>query len=642
MRSKLLEITIRNLGCIDNTGLTVALDNILCLVGDNNTGKSTVLHAYELAVETVRYDASKDRSKSSDNDTVIEISVHIPEGVENIAEKWKIIDGHYRIVKSRWTWDSHGGKIRETFDPEINDYSPDGKAGGLDNVFKSRLPKPFRIGALEGSDNEWKNLLKLIVDPISEKLKEKLEDKESEISKAILMFNQEAEKPVKEEALKIGKYNKDITKGHSSIFPNLSIDLSIGIGDFKFDPVDMLLKGSTLNVKEFGQFVDWNQQGTGSQRALFWSLLQVRSKIQAMKDYNVETLKKIALAEKDVSKYEKARDGAKTKGTKEKNQNLINEKLEEIKVLKERKFEADEENQLLLPGYMLLIDEPEIALHPNGIRAASKYLYDLSKDNSWQIMLTTHSPLFVNPFEDNTTIVRLSRNEGSPSPKTYKSETISFSEDEKQQLTLLNTFDQNLAEMFFGQYPIIVEGDTEFASFQKVMSLENDKYPLSSRPLIVKARGKYTIIPIIKMLNHFKIDFSVLHDSDYPKTKKGTSNSAWTGNDKIAKEIKICRDNTLNVIHRISFSTFEIEHIGIEVKEDGNVKLPKNQSKPFEMYKLIGEDNTLKEGVEKILDELIDVKSNQEPFEKKTAFEIDEVFKGWVAQKKIKDFKFVV
>src|SRR5690606_25750761 len=98
--------------------------------------------------------------------------------------------------------------------------------------------------------------------------------------------------------------------------------------------------------------------------------------------------------------------------------------------------------------------------------------------------------------------------------------------------------------------------------------------------------------------------------------------------------------NNLNVIHRISFSTFEIEHLGIEIKEDGNVKLPKNQSKPFEMYKLIGEDNTLKESVEKILDELIDTKSNQEPFEKKTAFEIGEVFKGWVAQKKIKDDKF--
>jgi predicted ATP-dependent endonuclease of OLD family len=51
---------------------------------------------------------------------------------------------------------------------------------------------------------------------------------------------------------------------------------------------------------------------------------------------------------------------------------------------------------------MLLIDEPEVALHPNGIRAASQYLYELAKDISWQVMLTTHSPLFINPFEDNT------------------------------------------------------------------------------------------------------------------------------------------------------------------------------------------------------------------------------------------------
>lgn len=97
---------------------------------------------------------------------------------------------------------------------------------------------------------------------------------------------------------------------------------------------------------------------------------------------------------------------------------------------------------------MLLIDEPEIALHPNGIRAASKYLYELAKDKSWQVMLTTHSPLFINPFEDNTTVVRLNRTDGNPSPLTYRSESIKFSDQEKQQLTLLNTYDQNLAEMF--------------------------------------------------------------------------------------------------------------------------------------------------------------------------------------------------
>lgn len=51
------------------------------------------------------------------------------------------------------------------------------------------------------------------------------------------------------------------------------------------------------------------------------------------------------------------------------------------------------------------------------------------------------------------------------------------------------------------------------------MEIENEKYPLSTRPIIIRARGKFTILPIIKMLNHFKVDFSVLHDSDYPKIK---------------------------------------------------------------------------------------------------------------------------
>jgi putative ATP-dependent endonuclease of OLD family len=173
-----------------------------------------------------------------------------------------------------------------------------------------------------------------------------------------------------------------------------------------------------------------------------------------------------------------------------------------------------------LPGYMLLIDEPEIALHPNGIRAASKYLYELANDSSWQVMLTTHSPLFINPFEDHTTIVRLSRNEGNPNPKTYRSEDITFSPDEIENLKLLNNFDQNLSEMFFGQHPIIVEGDTEYASFYLIMQSEAEKYPINLRPIIIRARGKYSIIPIIKMLTHFKVNFSVLHDSDYPKIKR--------------------------------------------------------------------------------------------------------------------------
>lgn len=646
MRSKLLNITIGNLGCIGSEGLTVSLDNILCLVGDNNSGKSTILRAYELAVGTQNYSYDRDYCKRSNGEnTYVEISVHIPEGTANIAEKWKEVQGDYLIVKSRWEWDQTGAKIRKTYDPELADYSDDGNAAGLDNVFNSRLPVPFRIGALENPQAELKNLLKLIVDPIAENLRSNLENKDSDLSKALEIFTSHAKKPVEENKEIIEKINQRITNSHNKIFPNISIDLNIGMSDLKVDPLDALIKGSKLSVKEFDDNVDWDQQGTGSQRALFWSLLQVRSRLQAVKNFKFDHEKRLRQLEKDIKKLEGERDKAKTDGTRQTKQTAIDEKSNELKEARNIEVEKaiDERNEeISLPGYMLLIDEPEIALHPNGIRAASKYLYELSNDDSWQVMLTTHSPLFINPFEDHTTIVRLSRSEGNPNPSTYRSDEISFTENEIEDLKLLNSFDQNLSEMFFGQYPIIVEGDTEYAAFDKVMRMESNKYHINCKPILIRARGKYTIIPLIKMLSHFKVNFSVLHDSDYPKNKKGHANNVWSGNQKIYDEIKNARAKGIRVVHRTSISTFEVAHDKIELDEDGNYLSGIFKDKPWLMYQKVKVDDEIKKSVEKVLDDLIDGDCNEEPFDKPFTESLPERFTAWVAKNGIKDPRFVL
>jgi putative ATP-dependent endonuclease of OLD family len=504
-----------------------------------------------------------------------------------------------------------------------------------------RLPKPFRIGALDNPEHELDKLLKIIVDPIGEKLKSSYEEEDSDLRKSLDAFNKEAMKPIEAEANKIESHSEDISKSHQSIFPDLKIDLKIGISEIKFDPINALVDGSRLYISEYDHVVNWNQQGTGSQRALFWSILQVRSRLQSISDLKKEREKEIKAIEKDVKKLEKARDKAVKKETKDSKQIEIDSmklKIDELRAKDVEKAVEAQENEVSLPGYMLLIDEPETALHPNAIRAASKYLYDLARDESWQVMLTTHSPLFLNPFEDNTTIVRLTRKNGFPSPLTYQSDSIAFSNQEKEQLVLLNTFDQNLAEMFFGQHPIVVEGDTEFASFQKVMEMDTKKYPLSNRPLIIRARGKFTIIPILKMLNHFKVDFSVLHDSDYPKNKSGGSNGVWTANENVLKEINICRESGRVVIHRISISTFEIEHKGVEIDDESNVILPSSSGKPFEMYDLLGKDSEVKASVEKVFDELVNVNSRQEAFD--SGITLNDVFIKWVEENKISDPKF--
>src|SRR5882672_10774734 len=90
LRSKLVSLKLRNLGCIGPEPLEVALDNIVCLVGRNNTGKSTVIRAYELAQGCKPLEEHDRCQWIPEGDfTEIEMVVHIPDGIPSVAEKWK-------------------------------------------------------------------------------------------------------------------------------------------------------------------------------------------------------------------------------------------------------------------------------------------------------------------------------------------------------------------------------------------------------------------------------------------------------------------------------------------------------------------------------------------------------------------------
>lgn len=119
-RSKLIRISIRNIGCTGNDGIDIELDNIVCLVGKNNAGKSTILRAYELAKGSVSFDINRDRCQYAPNDqpSEVKLEVHIPAGIGNVDEKWKTETEGLLIVKSRWQWlGPDYQKVRTTWDP---------------------------------------------------------------------------------------------------------------------------------------------------------------------------------------------------------------------------------------------------------------------------------------------------------------------------------------------------------------------------------------------------------------------------------------------------------------------------------------------------------------------------------------------
>lgn len=640
-KSKLARMEIFNLGCIGPEGLTVELDNMLCLVGANNCGKSTVLRAYELAVgnRDINIDDKCKRSGENDKPTVV-LYIHIPKGMANIDEKWKFAENDMLLVKSKWEWDSNLKSSRHTWDPSIDDYAPDGNASGLDTVFSSRLPIPFRINALEEPKEEHKKLLTLILQPINNKLKAILEDKESNLTKSITAITKLANAPVVEEKENLDILKEKINKSHNQIFPSLNIDFNVNVGEIKIDLAKQLIENSNIKFFEWANEIDWDKQGTGSQRALFWSMMQVRSELKALEDVRNSTNKQKSDVKKQIIKLGKELEKAKGEDTKTKKIEEIRKLNEQLQAIEEMSCELLIEEQrktLCLPGYMLLIDEPEIALHPNAIRAASKYLYGLSKDDSWQVMLTTHSPQFINPLEDHTTIVRLERNNNNPTPKTYIADEIRFEDNEKSNLKMLCQFDTNLSEMFFGQYPIIIEGDTEYAAFEYIMQAYEGLYPLNLKPVLVRARGKYTVISLIKMLTHFKIDFSVLNDSDYPFRKDGAANSAWKANEDIFKYINEARSKGIRIIHRISLPCFEIQHTDVDKDADGNIIDPDSKEKAWNMLERVKTTKSVELSIKRVLDVLIDREADQNPFGDNIADFLIKELLDWAKAQHIKD-----
>ena len=177
---------------------------------------------------------------------MVEIWVHIPKGTANIAEKWKTPEGDLLLVRSKWEWhkDNQWKKVRSTWDPELGEYSADGKAAGLDTVFSSRLPVPFRIGSLEDPQQEHNKLLTLIVQPIADKLQTLMADENSELQKTLSDLTALAKKPVDDQQQSLTDIKTELNTSHNRIFPDLLIDFQIGIGEIPINPLQMLLRNS--------------------------------------------------------------------------------------------------------------------------------------------------------------------------------------------------------------------------------------------------------------------------------------------------------------------------------------------------------------------------------------------------------------
>ncbi|MDT8990549.1 AAA family ATPase [Curvibacter sp. APW13] len=614
-RSKLVRITVRNIGCIGNDGVEIELDNVVCLVGKNNAGKSTILRAYELAKGSAQFSESKDRClyASVDHPSEVQLEVHIPEDIGNVDAKWKTEKDGLLIVKSRWQWVAPNfEKVRTTWDPTggpdgQGDWAEDGKAGGADPVFSSRLPRPLRIGSLDDAAKTEEMLLMLALGPLIAGLEKERINPASELSQAIDGVTQRLNALSGAHQAHFNAISSRVGAGFKGVFPSLDVKLTVGSGPLVPKLGDLIKSGSSLKVQDGATETALGQQGTGARRALFWSMLQVHNELSRDTEIRQEFRKRL---DKDLTDTEKKRtkEAVKAKPNFEEIQ-ALDISIGTLKALLQAHDEGapipDSPDDPAFPGYLLLIDEPENALHPMAARAAQRHLYKLAASPDWQVIMTTHSPHFVNPFEDHTTIVRLERSGEDASapmaPKTYRSDRIEFEGEDKQRLQALQHIDPSFSEVFFGSYPILVEGDTEHAAFMS--SIIERQHGLMDRVTVIRARGKAILVPLVNVMTHFKIDFGIVHDADSPFNKKGDKNGMWTVNGRIREAVLKARAAGLTARHRISIPDFERFLGGEEESTD----------KPLNTYLVVAKVDALATQVQMLMTALLD-SAQYEPF----------------------------
>lgn len=161
-------------------------------------------------------------------------------------------------------------------------------------------------------------------------------------------------------------------------------------------------------------------------------------------------------------------------------------------------------------GAILIIEEPEVFLHPHTRR----YFYSLLKqlsENGNQVFYSTHSTEFVS-LEDyrNICIVRKSYQDGT---KVTQAHNLNLADTEQEELKLLTEFDYGRSEIFFAKKVLLVEGATEKYSLPyvfKLMQIDINKEGIS----IIDSGSKENLLFMIKVLKAFEIPFVVLHDED--------------------------------------------------------------------------------------------------------------------------------
>lgn len=538
---KLAKFEIRNFKGIQNASFE--WDNIVVLIGENNAGKSTVLQALKWFLSGSQI---KDEALFHDNETDEEHKIELIGYFDQLTEDEKqaqAVRGRMNeeqwIIKKRFWFESGDTEEHERSGWKEQYYSfsseekfsnwpePDSSWGSFPQEYQDlieqipnrgarpnnqtrdtlrqlvRQHKPELIGHTEplwipnpGGGGNWKSnansivprfiFVKAVHDATDEAISKEASsfgkivnliverkmmqrpevvELRNQIEAVLELFRPDPEHPERQ-AEEIRDLQNRINERLNEVIGGIA---SIKTSEPDIRP--MLLPSTTLAMKDREDSVETSveHQGHGLQRILIMTLLQILAEIQAEPE-------PIEIGE-------------------------------EIKMINVRPV-------------VLAVEEPELYMHPQMERKMRDALYRLAFQPDVQVICSTHSPVFLDMSQRHKSIVRVVKD---------NNREVSFfqviqdffeggeTQAEKDRLRLIATFHPTVNEVFFARRVVLFEERTSLSAFERAAKLTGifDRHLQLRRDVtLIDCDGKPNIPMFQKVLNHFQIPYTVIHDED--------------------------------------------------------------------------------------------------------------------------------
>lgn len=509
------------------------------LVGYNNAGKSNILAAIQWVLqkstlgEADFFDPKKPvRVDASISGVTDEVLAGVGENHRTKIEKY-VRDGCIVIQREQDTPEAKAAGVK------LNIFDHDGEGdgawvrnpSGIDNAIKALFPDPIQIGAMEDAGKDiGKFESGSTIGKLISKLMSDVKDAQGhQIADQLELLRGMLDSDGEERASELTQFDEAANGFVKDFFPGVSVKVHIPAPEIK-----TVFKTGTIRVYEkhgAGKPVgrDVSSMGHGAQRAIQMALVR-------------------QLAEAD--------GGGATGRT------------------------------------LLLVDEPELYMHPQAISKVRTALRILAQ-SSYQVVFTTHSPLMIGREDLADTIVVCKANDtGSTPRKPLGAAMTTLEVKARPQLDELFSLD-GACQVLFSDRVVVCEGKTERELLPDIFESHHGVPPADKRVGVVPVRGSGNVAKSLLVLNEMDISAGAIVDLDYA-FKEAVKASLLDAGDE---NLKACKELLKNIVE---------EKEGAELDVDGCVKaMPgSDRSVVAECYAALGRHDKANGAIENIAEAL--------------------------------------